>query len=36
MIMMHGDQPKAVLFASRMKDALTREGIAIRNFADSL
>lgn len=36
MIMMHGDQPKAVLFASRMKDALSREGIAIRNFADSL
>ena len=36
MIMMHGDQPKAVLFASRMREALTQEGIAIRNFAESM
>lgn len=35
-LMLHGDQPKAAIFAKRLKAALESEGIAIRNFADML
>lgn len=36
LITIHGDQPKAVLFAKRLKEALNREGIEIRNFAENM
>lgn len=35
-IMLHGDQPKAVIFARKLKEVLTAEGIGLCNFAKSI
>lgn len=35
-IMLHGDQPKAVIFAQKLKAALEMEGIGIQNFAETM
>ena len=36
MIMLHGDQPKAVAFARKTRTILEQEGVALQNFARSL